>query len=62
VVLSKTKVGQFNFACTDCHELGANKWIRGQWLGEAKGQYDHFPLWRTSSQRELGHPQALPMV
>jgi sulfur-oxidizing protein SoxA len=48
VALSKTKVGQFNFACTDCHELGANKWIRGQWLGEAKGQYDHFPLWRTS--------------
>jgi sulfur-oxidizing protein SoxA len=48
VELSKTKVGQFNFACTDCHELGANKWIRGQWLGEAKGQYDHFPLWRTS--------------
>jgi len=48
VVLSKTKVGQFNFACTDCHELGANKWIRGQWLGDPKGQYDHFPLWRTS--------------
>jgi L-cysteine S-thiosulfotransferase len=48
VALSKTKIGQFNFACTDCHELGANKWIRGQWLGEAKGQYDHFPLWRTS--------------
>jgi len=48
VVLSKTKVGQFNFACTDCHELGANKWIRGQWLGDPKGQFDHFPLWRTS--------------
>ncbi len=48
VALSKTKIGQFNFACADCHELGANKWIRGQWLGEAKGQYDHFPLWRTS--------------
>ena len=48
VALSRTKVGQFNFACTDCHELGANKWIRGQWLGDPKGQYDHFPLWRTS--------------
>ena len=22
--------------------------IRGQWLGEQKGQYDHFPTWRTS--------------
>jgi len=21
---------------------------RGQWLGEPKGQYDHFPTWRTS--------------
>ena len=48
VKLSETKVGQFNFACTDCHGLGANKWIRGQWLGEPKGQFDHFPLWRTS--------------
>jgi sulfur-oxidizing protein SoxA len=26
----------------------ANHWIRGQWLGEPKGQYDHFPTWRTS--------------
>ena len=25
-----------------------NHWIRGQWLGEPKGQYDHFPTWRTS--------------
>ncbi len=48
VALSRTKIGQFNFACSDCHELGANKWIRGQWLGEARGQYDHFPVWRTS--------------
>jgi sulfur-oxidizing protein SoxA len=48
VKLSETKVGQFNFACTDCHGLGANKWIRGQWLGDPKGQYDHFPVWRTS--------------
>jgi L-cysteine S-thiosulfotransferase len=46
--LADLKVGQFNFACTDCHGQGANKWIRGQWLGEPKGQYDHFPLWRTS--------------
>ena len=42
------KIGQFNFACTDCHGQAANKWIRGQWLGEPKGQFDHFPLWRTS--------------
>ncbi len=44
------KIGQLNFACLDCHspERGANKWIRGQYLGELKGQVDHFPLWRTS--------------
>jgi sulfur-oxidizing protein SoxA len=48
VELSKRKVGQLNMACTDCHDKVANKWIRGQWLGEPKGQYDHFPTWRTS--------------
>jgi len=47
-VLSARKVGQLNMACTDCHGKSANHWIRGQWLGEPKGQYDHFPTWRTS--------------
>jgi sulfur-oxidizing protein SoxA len=47
-VLSARKVGQLNMACTDCHGKVANHWIRGQWLGEPKGQYDHFPTWRTS--------------
>ena len=48
--LSTRKVGQLNFACSDCHGISANKWIRGQWLGEPKGQADHFPTWRTSLQ------------
>jgi sulfur-oxidizing protein SoxA len=48
--LSSRKVGQLNFACTDCHGISANHWIRGQWLGEPKGQADHFPTWRTSLQ------------
>jgi sulfur-oxidizing protein SoxA len=48
IELSKRKLGQLNMACTDCHGIAANKWIRGQWLGEPKGQYDHFPTWRTS--------------
>lgn len=48
--LSERKVGQLNFACTDCHGISANHWIRGQWLGEMKGQADHFPTWRTSLQ------------
>lgn len=47
-MLSERKLGQLNFACTDCHGKAANRWIRGQWLGEPKGQYDHFPTWRTS--------------
>lgn len=48
--LSARKVGELNFACTDCHGKSANRWIRGQWLGEPKGQADHFPTWRTSLQ------------
>jgi sulfur-oxidizing protein SoxA len=46
------KIGQLNFACYDCHTpaKGALKWIRGQWLGESKGQIPHFPTWRTSRQ------------
>ena len=46
--LMQVKVGQLNFACMDCHGIGANKWIRGQWLGESRGQLPHFPTWRTS--------------
>jgi L-cysteine S-thiosulfotransferase len=50
--LSTRKLGQLNFACADCHgpDKAAKKWIRGQWLGELKGQLDHFPTWRTSQQ------------
>ena len=48
VALSQLKIGQFNFSCTDCHQKSAGKWARGQWLGESRGQFDHFPLWRTS--------------
>jgi sulfur-oxidizing protein SoxA len=50
--LTARKLGQLNFSCLDCHDptRGGLKWIRGQWLGEQKGQYDHFPTWRTSLQ------------
>jgi sulfur-oxidizing protein SoxA len=48
--LAERKIGELNFACTDCHGKVANHWIRGQWLGAPKGQYDHFPTWRTSLQ------------
>ena len=50
--LSTRKIGALNFSCADCHsaEKGAQKWIRGQWLGDLKGQLDHFPTWRTSQQ------------
>ena len=48
--LADVKVGALNFSCRDCHDpaRGGLKWIRGQWLGEPKGQLDHFPTWRTS--------------
>jgi sulfur-oxidizing protein SoxA len=51
--LMKRKIGQLNFACIDCHSL-ANKWVRGQWLAESRGQavfnkeITHFPTFRTS--------------
>ncbi|WP_244485484.1 sulfur oxidation c-type cytochrome SoxA [Bradyrhizobium tropiciagri] len=50
--LSSRKIGALNFSCADCHsaDKGAQKWIRGQWLGELRGQLDHFPTWRTSQQ------------
>lgn len=48
--LTMIKLGQLNFSCADCHsaDKGGMKWIRGQWLGEQRGQLDHFPTWRTS--------------
>ncbi|HEY9097382.1 MAG TPA: sulfur oxidation c-type cytochrome SoxA [Thiobacillus sp.] len=46
--LMTRKIGQLNFACMDCHSMGANKWIRGQWLTGTKGQIAHFPTFRTS--------------
>lgn len=46
--LMKHKIGQLNFACTDCHVLGANRWVRGQYLTVSKGQVGRHPYWRTS--------------
>ena len=46
--LMARKIGQLNFACMDCHSLGANKWVRGQWLTGTRGQIAHFPTFRTS--------------
>ena len=46
--LADRKLGELNFACTDCHGKSANHWIRGAMAGRPKGQYDHFPTWRTS--------------
>ncbi|MEQ1590825.1 MAG: sulfur oxidation c-type cytochrome SoxA [Thiobacillaceae bacterium] len=46
--LMRRKIGQLNFACMDCHGLGANKWIRGQYLTGTKEQIAHFPTYRTS--------------
>jgi sulfur-oxidizing protein SoxA len=48
--LTELKIGQMNFSCVDCHDpgRGAKKWLRGQWLGEMRGQLPHFPVYRTS--------------
>ena len=60
--LSARKVGQLNMACTDCHGKVANHWIRGQWLGEPKGQIRPFPDLAHEPPRDLGHPPTIPMV
>lgn len=48
--LTNAKIGQLNLSCQDCHapSMGAGHWMRGQYLGEMKGQIAHFPTWRTS--------------
>lgn len=46
--LSKRKLGQLNFSCTDCHQIAARRWIRGQYLAGMESMVDHFPTYRTS--------------
>lgn len=46
--LMDRKIGQLNLACNDCHHTSANKWLRGQYLGDLIGMLDHFPTYRTS--------------
>jgi sulfur-oxidizing protein SoxA len=46
--LAQRKIGQLNFNCLDCHQRGANQWIRGQWLADLNGSMPHFPTYRTS--------------
>lgn len=48
--IMERKVGRLNLSCADCHSAAksANRWVRGQWLTEAKGYTVHFPTWRTS--------------
>lgn len=46
--LSKRKIGQLNFSCTDCHQIAARRWIRGQYLAGMESMMDHFPTYRTS--------------
>ena len=48
--IMERKMGRLNFACADCHSArkSANRWVRGQWLTDAKGYTVHFPTWRTS--------------
>jgi len=52
MALTTRKIGQLNVSCADCHspDKGGLKWVRGQWLGQLRGQLDHFPTWRTSQQ------------
>jgi L-cysteine S-thiosulfotransferase len=48
-VLMERRIGQLDFSCNDCHtaKKAANKWVRGQLLGEFRGQISQLPRWRT---------------
>jgi len=45
--LTQRKIGQLNFACTDCHKKNSGKWIRGQYLKKLIGIMDHYPTYRS---------------
>ena len=60
--LANRKLGELNFACTDCHGKAANHWIRGQWLGDAERPVRPFPDLAYQPAGDLGHPPALPVV
>ncbi len=45
--LTERKIGQLNFACTDCHKNNSGKWIRGQYIKQLTGIMDHYPTYRS---------------
>jgi sulfur-oxidizing protein SoxA len=45
--LTQRKIGQLNFACTDCHEKNSGKWIRGQYIKKLTDIMDHYPTYRS---------------
>ncbi|WP_069470980.1 sulfur oxidation c-type cytochrome SoxA [Candidatus Marithrix sp. Canyon 246] len=45
--LTQRKIGQLNFACTDCHKKNSGKWIRGQYLKKLTNIIDHYPTYRS---------------
>jgi sulfur-oxidizing protein SoxA len=46
--LVQKKIGQLNFACADCHQLNAGRWIRGTHVPSFETMIDHHPTYRTS--------------
>ncbi len=62
--LTNAKIGQLNLSCQDCHSpsMGAGHWMRGQYLGEMKGQITHFPVMAHQPRPDLGYPPPFPVV
>lgn len=46
--LVRRKIGQLNFACADCHETNASRWIRGNYVPSFERMVERHPLYRTS--------------
>ncbi len=43
-----SKIGQLNFACADCHQRNARRWIRGNYVPGFESMVEHHPVYRTS--------------
>jgi len=46
--LLERPIGQLDLSCIDCHETGAKRWLRGQYISDFSGDITRFPSWRTS--------------
>ena len=60
--LANRKLGELNFACTDCHGKSRESLDPRAMAGRAEGPVRPFPDLAHQPADDLGHPPALPVV